>query len=161
MPRPTRREPLTAGGGQRGPGCPALVMTIRAFHDGAPIPRNTLRPETRPHRQTRDQRPAGPVNVPFCQMHGPEKVPANRTTEDRTSLAVWNIPAQQRDIPEGIPMGAQVAERPHTNLARAVRFIEGPVTVQPVRETSLHLLNFRFGHEGECPALANDAFETR
>lgn len=92
------------------PAGPPMVLSSTSFADGAVIPDR--------HTQVQQaERGISPVlswiNVPAAtqsfvvHMHDPE-VARNRTTEDQVHWLVWNIPATEGGLPEGMPAGAQL-----------------------------------------------------
>ena len=114
----TAQTPSTAGqkpapGAQpaRGPATPPMVLSTPAFPDGGVIPNR--------HTQVQQaERGISPqlvwANAPAAtqsfvvHMRDPE-VFRNRTTEDQVHWLVWNIPATEKGLPEGMPEGAQLS----------------------------------------------------
>ena len=103
---------LAALGAQQpaAPAGPPMVLSSTSFADGAVIPDR--------HTQVQQaERGISPVfswaNAPAAtqsfvfHMHDPE-VARNRTTEDQVHWLVWNIPATEKGLPEGMPEGAQL-----------------------------------------------------
>ncbi len=94
----------------RGPASPPMVLTTPAFPDGGVIPNR--------HTQVQQaERGISPqlvwTNAPAAtqsfvvHMRDPE-VARNRTTDDQVHWLVWNIPATEKGLPEGMPEGAQL-----------------------------------------------------
>src|SRR5215213_3855668 len=99
-----------AGQAGRGPAAPPMVLSTPAFSDGAVIPNRFTQVE-------QAERGVSPqfvwTNAPAAtqsfvlHMHDPE-VSRNRTTDDQVHWLVWNIPATEKGLPEGMPEGAQL-----------------------------------------------------
>jgi Raf kinase inhibitor-like YbhB/YbcL family protein len=94
----------------RGPASPPMVLSTPAFPDGGVIPNR--------HTQVQQaERGISPqlvwVNAPAAtqsfvvHMRDPE-VARNRTTDDQVHWLVWNVPATEKGLPEGMPEGAQL-----------------------------------------------------
>jgi Raf kinase inhibitor-like YbhB/YbcL family protein len=102
--------------GQRagGPAAPAMTLTVSGFPDGGPIPVkfSQAAPGAAPGEGTS---PAiSWANVPagtqsFVLNMRDMDVARNRTTEDQAHWVVWNIPATETSLPEGVPKGAQLS----------------------------------------------------
>jgi Raf kinase inhibitor-like YbhB/YbcL family protein len=103
--------PAPAQGGRAGaPAGPPMVLSTTAFADGAVIPDR----HTQVQQAERGISPAlSWINAPeatqsfVVHMRDPE-VARNRTTEDQVHWLVWNIPASEKGLPEGMPEGAQL-----------------------------------------------------
>jgi hypothetical protein len=84
-----------------------LIMTITGFADGSDIPLkytqagNQTSPEI-----TWINVPAGTVTF-LLHMHDMD-FSRNHTTDDQLHWLVWNIPAAETGLPEGVPKGAQL-----------------------------------------------------
>ena len=107
-PAPAGQTPAPQAG--RGPAAPPMVLSTPAFPDGGVIPNR--------HTQVQQaERGISPqlvwTNTPsgtqsfVLHMHDPE-VARNRTTDDQVHWLVWNIPATEKGLPEGMPEGAQL-----------------------------------------------------
>ena len=102
--------------GQRGaaPAAPALTLTVAGFADGADIPVKFS--QAAPGVATGEGlSPAiSWVNVPagtqsfFLNMRDMD-VARNKTTDDQAHWVVWNIPASDTGLPEGVPKGPKLA----------------------------------------------------
>ena len=107
------QTPAPAGGqGARAGGAatPPMVLSTPAFPDGGVIPNK----HTQVQQPERGVSPAlNWTNAPAAtqsfvvHMRDPE-VARNRTTEDQVHWLVWNIPATEKGLPEGMPEGAQL-----------------------------------------------------
>ena len=101
------------GGGvpQRGAaGAPAMALTTPAWADGGQIPvkytqavPNPVSPELK-----WTNAPQGTMSF-VLHMHDPDAA-LNGTTNDQVHWLVWNIPAGATGMPEGVPMGSQLAD---------------------------------------------------
>jgi Raf kinase inhibitor-like YbhB/YbcL family protein len=97
-----------AGGG-RGPATKPLVMSIDGFADGTDIPAKfTAAGTSTSPAITWTNTPAGTVTF-VLHMHDLE-VSRNKTSDDQLHWLVWNIPGTETGLPEGIPMGATIAD---------------------------------------------------
>src|SRR5262245_53414302 len=110
--------PQAQGGGQRGAGggraagasagapggaAPMRLMS-NAFIDGGLIPlKYTQAGEQASPQLAWANAPAGTQSF-ILHMHDMEGA-RNKTTEDQLHWLVWNIPAETRALPEGVPMG--------------------------------------------------------
>jgi Raf kinase inhibitor-like YbhB/YbcL family protein len=102
------------GGGvpqQRGAGgAPAMTLTTPGWPDGGQIPvkytqavPNPVSPELK-----WTNAPQGTMSF-VLHMHDPDAA-LNGTTNDQVHWLVWNIPAGATGMPEGVPMGSQLAD---------------------------------------------------
>ena len=109
-PAPAGQKPAPGAQPARGPATPPMVLSTPAFPDGGVIPNR--------HTQVQQaERGISPqlvwTNAPAAtqsfvvHMRDPE-VTRNRTTEDQVHWLVWNIPATEKGLPEGMPEGAQL-----------------------------------------------------
>ena len=107
---PAGQKPAPGAQPARGPATPPMVLSTPAFPDGGVIPNR--------HTQVQQaERGISPqlvwTNAPAAtqsfvvHMRDPE-VARNRTTEDQVHWLVWNIPATEKGLPEGMPEGAQL-----------------------------------------------------
>ena len=89
------------------PAAKPLTMTIAGFADGADIPAKYTQAgnQTSPAISWTNT-PSGTVTF-FLHMHDMD-VSRNKTTDDQLHWIVWNIPASATELPEGVPMGAQL-----------------------------------------------------
>jgi Raf kinase inhibitor-like YbhB/YbcL family protein len=98
-----------AAGGGRGPAPKPLVMSIAAFADGTDIPpKYTQAGDSTSPAITWTNTPAGTVTF-VLHMHDLE-VSRNKTSDDQLHWLVWNIPGTETGLPEGVPMGATLAD---------------------------------------------------
>src|SRR5205809_198370 len=95
------------GGGAAGP---AMTLTTPAWPDGGQIPvkytqavPNPVSPELKWANA-----PQGTMSF-VIHMHDPDAA-LNNTTNDQVHWLVWNIPASASGMPEGVPMGSQLAD---------------------------------------------------
>ena len=109
-PAPAPAGQTPAGQGGQKPASPPMVLSTPAFPDGGVIPNR--------HTQVQQaERGISPqlvwTNAPAAtqsfvvHMRDPE-VARNRTTDDQVHWLVWNIPATEKGLPEGMPEGAQL-----------------------------------------------------
>jgi len=94
----------------RGPAAPPMVLSTPAFPDGGVIPNRHTQVQ-QAERGISPQlvwtnTPAGTQSF-VLHMHDPE-VARNRTTDDQVHWLVWNIPATEKGLPEGMAEGAQL-----------------------------------------------------
>jgi Raf kinase inhibitor-like YbhB/YbcL family protein len=89
---------------------PAMTLTTTAWSDGGQIPvkytqavPNPVSPELKWTNV-----PQGTMSF-VLHMHDPD-VALNGTTNDHVHWLVWNIPASATGMPEGVPMGSQLAD---------------------------------------------------
>jgi Raf kinase inhibitor-like YbhB/YbcL family protein len=150
-----------AQAGSSQPASPAakpLTMTIAGFADGADIPAKYTQSgnQTSPAISWTNT-PSGTVTF-FLHMHDMD-VSRNKTTDDQLHWIVWNIPASVTELPEGIPMGAQLQNGAYQLSA------SGPVYRGPGAPANVPRHHYMF----ELYALDTkldvqpgaDAFETR
>ena len=135
-----------------------MVMSIAAFADGTEIPPKYTQAgnQTSPAITWTDV-PAGTVTL-LLHMHDLE-VSHNKTTDDQVHWLVWNIPATETGLPEGVPSGAQLK-----NGASQVS-VSGPVYRGPGAPASGPRHHYTFeliALDTKVDAAAGaDAFETR
>jgi Raf kinase inhibitor-like YbhB/YbcL family protein len=101
------------GGGQRGggPAGPPMTMTVAGFADGGQIPvkfsqaaEGAAPGEGTSPAITWSNAPAGTQSF-VLHMHDMD-LARNRTTDDQPHWVVWNIPATETGLPEGVPKGS-------------------------------------------------------
>ena len=107
-PAPAGQTPAPQAG--RGPAAPPMVLSTPAFPDGGVIPNRHTQVQ-QAERGISPQlvwtnTPAGTQSF-VLHMHDPE-VARNRTTDDQVHWLVWNIPATEKGLPEGMAEGAQL-----------------------------------------------------
>jgi len=101
--------------GQRGapPAAPAMTLTVSGFADGADIPVKFS--QAAPGVATGEglspaiswaNVPAGTQSF-FLNMRDMD-VARNKTTDDQAHWVVWNIPATETGLPEGVPKGPKL-----------------------------------------------------
>jgi len=99
-------------------------MTITAFADGTDIPvKYTAAGTATSPEITWTNVPAGTMSF-VLHMHDLE-ASRNHTTEDMLHWLVWNIPATETDIPEGVPMGPQLPDGAY-QISATGRVYRGP-----------------------------------
>ena len=99
------------GAAQPAPAAPAMTLTVNGFPDGGDIPVKFTQaaPGVAPGEGLS---PAiGWTNAPadtqsFVLNMRDLDVARNRTTDDQAHWLVWNIPAETRGLPEGVPKGS-------------------------------------------------------
>ncbi len=96
----------------RGPANPPMTLTVSGFQDGGEIPVkfSQAAPGAAPGEGTSPamswtNTPPGTQSF-VLHMHDMD-VARNRTTEDQVHWVVWNIPASETGLPEGVPKGSQ------------------------------------------------------
>lgn len=165
--------PQAQGGGQRGEGggrgagAPAgaqggaapMRLMSNSFIDGGLIPLK--------YTQAGDQ--ASPqlawANAPMgtqsfvLHMHDMEGA-RNKTTEDQLHWLVWNIPAETRALPEGVPMG-DLKDGSHQTSATGNGVYRGPGA--PANGPYHHYVFeiFALDTKIDVPANPTDPFDTR
>ena len=96
-------------GGRGGPAPKPLTMTSTAFADGTDIPaKYTQAGDSTSPAISWTNTPAGTVTF-VLHMHDLE-VSRNKTSEDQLHWLVWNIPATETGLPEGVPKGDQIPD---------------------------------------------------
>jgi Raf kinase inhibitor-like YbhB/YbcL family protein len=155
------------GGGGRGAGAPAAAqggaapmrLMSNSFIDGGLIPLK--------YTQAGDQ--SSPqlawANAPMgtqsyvLHMHDMEGA-RNKTTEDQLHWLVWNIPAETRALPEGVPMG-DLKDGSHQTSATGNGVYRGPGA--PANGPYHHYVFelFALDTKIDVPANPADPFDTR
>jgi len=110
--RPVAAQP-PAGPRAGAPAAPAMVLTVSGFPDGGDIPVKFS--QAAPGVATGEGlSPAiSWTNVPagtrsfFLNMRDMD-VARNKTTDDQAHWVVWNIPASETGLPEGVPKGPKL-----------------------------------------------------
>ena len=101
---------------QRGgaPAAPPMTLTVAGFADGGQIPVKFSQAapgvavgEGLSPAITWTNAPAGTQSF-VLNMHDMD-VARNKTTDDQAHWIVWNIPANETGLPEGVPKGRQLA----------------------------------------------------
>ena len=96
-----------AGGAPAAPAAPPFRMNMPGWADGSDIPVRFTQVEKQTSPQiTWTNVPAGTVSF-LLSVHDME-VSRNKTTDDQVHWLVWNIPGTATELPEGIPIGAQL-----------------------------------------------------
>ena len=107
---------VVASGQQRGgaPAAPPMTLTVAGFPDGGPIPVKFSQAapgvavgEGLSPAISWTNAPAGTQSF-VLNMHDMD-VARNKTTDDQAHWIVWNIPADAKGLPEGVPKGRQLA----------------------------------------------------
>ena len=94
----------------KGPAVPGLTLTTTAFQDGGEIPREYSQgvPNAKSPKLEWTNVPMGTVSFTLI-MHDPD-VGFQRKTTDVLHWMAFNIPASARELPEGVPNNAQLAD---------------------------------------------------
>ena len=109
---------------QRGgaPAAPAMTMTVAGFADGGQVPvkysqaaPGVATGEGLSPAITWTNVPAGTQSF-VLNMHDMD-VARNKTTDDQAHWIVWNIPASETGLPEGVPKGKQLANGAYQHSA--------------------------------------------
>ncbi len=108
------QQPAGRGGAPAAPAAPPMTLTVSGFADGTAIPVrfSQAAPGAAPGEGTSPaiswtNTPAGTQS--FVLNMRDLDVARNRTTEDQAHWVVWNIPATETGLPEGVPRGSQLA----------------------------------------------------
>lgn len=157
----------TASGFQAGRGAPtqpAMTMTVAGFSDGGQVPvkYSQAAPGVAPGEGTSpaiswQNAPSGTQSF-VLNMHDMD-VTRNKTSDDQAHWVVWNIPANSKGLPEGVPKGSQLSDGAYQISAT------GPVYRGPGAPANGPFHHYMF----ELYALdtklevkpSTDAFETR
>jgi Raf kinase inhibitor-like YbhB/YbcL family protein len=143
---------------------PAMTLTVHGFADGGPIPVKFTQaaPGAAPGEGTSPALTwtnAPAATQSFVVNVRDLDVARNGTTEDQAHWVVWNIPASQAGLPEGVPRGSRLPDGSYQIS------VTGPVYRGPGAAASGPLHHYVF----EVYALDTkldvqptaDAFETR
>jgi len=156
------------GGGGRGAGAPAgapqggaapMRLMSNAFIDGGLIPpKYTQAGEQASPQLAWANAPMGTQSF-VLHMHDMEGA-RNKTTEDQLHWLVWNIPAETRALPEGVPMG-DLKDGSHQTSATGNGVYRGPGA--PANGPYHHYVFeiFALDTKIDVPANAADPFDTR
>jgi Raf kinase inhibitor-like YbhB/YbcL family protein len=155
-----------AGGG-RGAGAPAgaqggaapMRLMSNAFIDGGLIPpKYTQAGEQASPQLAWANAPMGTQSF-VLHMHDMEGA-RNKTTEDQLHWLVWNIPAETRALPEGVPMG-DLKDGSHQTSATGNGVYRGPGA--PANGPYHHYVFeiFALDTKIDVPANPTDPFDTR
>src|SRR5215470_10615076 len=165
--------PRAQGGGQRGAGggrgagAPAAAQAAAApmrlmsnsFIDGGLIPaKYTQAGEQASPQLAWANAPMGTQSY-VLHMHDMEGA-RNKTTDDQLHWLVWNIPAETRGLPEGVPMG-DLKDGSHQTSATGNGVYRGPGA--PANGPYHHYVFELFALDAkiEVPANPADPFDTR
>jgi len=156
------------GGGGRGAGAPAgapqggaapMRLMSNAFIDGGLIPlKYTQAGEQASPQLVWANAPMGTQSF-VLHMHDMEGA-RNKTTEDQLHWLVWNIPAETRALPEGVPKG-DLKDGSHQTSATGDGVYRGPGA--PANGPYHHYVFeiFALDTKIDVPANAADPFDTR
>ncbi len=155
------------GGGGRGAGAPAgaqggaapMRLMSNSFIDGGLIPlKYTQAGEQASPQLAWANAPMGTQSF-VLHMHDMEGA-RNKTTEDQLHWLVWNIPAETRALPEGVPMG-DLKDGSHQTSATGNGVYRGPGA--PANGPYHHYVFelFALDMKIEVPANPADLFDTR
>ena len=165
--------PQAQGGGQRGAGggrgtgAPAgaqggaapMRLMSNSFIDGGLIPlKYTQAGEQASPQLAWANAPMGTQSY-VLHMHDMEGA-RNKTTEDQLHWLVWNIPAETRALPEGVPMG-DLKDGSHQTSATGNGVYRGPGA--PANGPYHHYVFelFALDTKIDVPANPADPFDTR
>ena len=97
-------------GKAKAPAGPGLTLTTPAFADGAEIPPKYTQAEQNSPSPKLEWTNVGPGVVTFALiLHDPD-VALQRNTDDVLHWMIFNIPGTARDLPEGVPANATLAD---------------------------------------------------
>lgn len=155
------------GGGGRGAGAPAAAqggaapmrLMSNAFIDGGLIPlKYTQAGEQASPQLAWANAPMGTQSY-VLHMHDMEGA-RNKTSEDQLHWLVWNIPAETRALPEGVPMG-DLKDGSHQTSATGNGVYRGPGA--PANGPYHHYVFelFALDTKIDIPANPSDPFDTR
>ena len=155
-----------AGGG-RGAGAPAgaqggaapMRLTSNSFIDGGLIPlKYTQAGEQASPQLAWANAPMGTQSF-VLHMHDMEGA-RNKTSDDQLHWLVWNIPAETRALPEGVPMG-DLKDGSHQTSATGNGVYRGPGA--PANGPYHHYVFeiFALDTKVDIPANPTDPFDTR
>ena len=156
------------GGGGRGAGAPAgaqgpaaapMRLMSNSFIDGGLIPlKYTQAGEQASPQLAWANAPAGTQSF-VLHMHDMEGA-RNKTSEDQLHWLVWNIPAETRALPEGVPMG-DLKDGSHQTSATGNGVYRGPGA--PANGPYHHYVFeiFALDTKIDVPANPADPFDTR
>lgn len=96
--------------GKKGPAGPGLTLTTAAFEDGGIIPNKYTQQDPKPvsPKLTWSNVPAGTVSFALI-LHDPDTAPM-RSSEDILHWMIFNIPAETRELPEGMSDAATLPD---------------------------------------------------
>ena len=164
-------EAQRGGGGGRGAGAPAgapggaqagaapMRLMSNSFIDGGLIPlKYTQAGEQASPQLAWANAPMGTQSY-VLHMHDMEGA-RNKTTDDQLHWLVWNIPAETRALPEGVPMG-DLKDGSHQTSATGNGVYRGPGA--PANGPYHHYVFelFALDTKVDVPANASDPFDTR
>jgi Raf kinase inhibitor-like YbhB/YbcL family protein len=95
---------------KKAPAGPGLTLTTTAFEDGGIIPNSYTQQDPKPRspKLTWTNVPAGTVSFALI-LHDPDTAPM-RSSEDILHWMAFNIPAEARELPEGMPDAATLPD---------------------------------------------------
>ncbi len=164
-------EAQRGGGGGRGAGAPAgapggapagaapMRLMSNSFIDGGLIPaKYTQAGEQASPQLAWANAPMGTQSY-VLHMHDMEGA-RNKTTDDQLHWLVWNIPAETRALPEGVPMG-DLKDGSHQTSATGNGVYRGPGA--PANGPYHHYVFeiFALDTKIDVPANPADPFDTR
>ena len=150
--------PAGAPGGAQGGAAPMRLMS-NSFIDGGLIPlKHTQAGEQASPQLAWANAPMGTQSY-VLHMHDMEGA-RNKTTEDQLHWLVWNIPAETRALPEGVPMG-DLKDGSHQTSATGNGVYRGPGA--PANGPYHHYVFeiFALDTKIDVPANPADPFDTR
>jgi len=168
-PHAQRGAGQRGAGGGRGAGAPAgatgapaappMRLMSNSFIDGGLIPvKYTQAGEQASPQLAWANAPMGTQSY-VLHMHDMEGA-RNKTTEDQLHWLVWNIPAETRALPEGVPMG-DLKDGSHQTSATGNGVYRGPGAAAngPYHHYVFEL--FALDTKIDVPANPADPFDTR
>jgi Raf kinase inhibitor-like YbhB/YbcL family protein len=95
---------------KKAPAGPGLTLTTSAFEDGGIIPNSYTQQDPKPKspKLTWTNVPAGTGSFALI-FHDPDTAP-NHSSEDNLHWMAFNIPADARELPEGMPEAATLPD---------------------------------------------------
>ena len=146
------------------PAAPPMTMTVAGFQDGGQIPvRFSQAAEgVAPGEGTSPainwtNTPAGTQSF-VLNMHDMD-VARNKTTDDQAHWVVWNIPATETGLPEGVPKGPQLSNGAH-QISATGQVYRGPGA--PATGPHHHYMFELYALDTKLDVQPSaDAFETR
>jgi Raf kinase inhibitor-like YbhB/YbcL family protein len=155
------------GGGERGGGAaapagqaaPPMRLMSNSFNDGTVIPLKYTQAGEQASPQIAWANAPAATQSFVLHMHDMEGA-RNKTTEDQLHWLVWNIPADTRGLPEGVPMG-DLKDGSHQTSATGNGVYRGPGA--PANGPYHHYVFelFALDTKIDVPANPADPFDTR
>jgi Raf kinase inhibitor-like YbhB/YbcL family protein len=93
-----------------GPAAPGLTLTTTAFDDGSVIPPKFTQADANPISPKLQWTNVPPTTVSFVLIFHDPDVALDKKTDDFLHWLAFNIPGAVRELPEGVPPNAQLAD---------------------------------------------------